>query len=164
MFHIVSISSIFLILMTSLLPGWVDASEKTVIGCAEDVVLLPWGVTLPARIDTGAASSALDARELRIENNIAEFKLSDEYGGLELKLPVIGWKNVRSGKGYERRPVVEIELCLGPKYIKTRFTLTDRSISKFPIIIGRATLRRDFIVDPRQTRISPPKCQEVKPK
>lgn len=36
-----------------------DAEEKIAIGLLEDMILLPWGVKLPARIDTGAATSSL---------------------------------------------------------------------------------------------------------
>ncbi len=38
-----------------LAPEAVDAKGKIIIGSIEDVILFPWGVRLPARIDTGAA-------------------------------------------------------------------------------------------------------------
>jgi len=41
----------------------IQASEKVVIGEVEKVTLLPWGVTLSARIDTGACLSSIDVRE-----------------------------------------------------------------------------------------------------
>src|SRR3989304_4662853 len=92
--------------------GMVEAQERLTIGLVEDVILLPWGVKLPARIDTGAASSSLDARELKVEDNVADFKLPDSYGGLRLRLPVVGWKTIRTSESRERRPVVEMEICL----------------------------------------------------
>ena len=40
------------------------ASEKVTIGAVENMTLLPWGVTIPVRIDTGAATSSLDVCDL----------------------------------------------------------------------------------------------------
>ena len=40
------------------------ASEKVTIGAIENMTLLPWGVTIPVRIDTGAATSSLDVCDL----------------------------------------------------------------------------------------------------
>ena len=40
------------------------ASEKVTIGAVENMTLLPWGVTIPARIDTGVATSSLDVCDL----------------------------------------------------------------------------------------------------
>ncbi|MCX5802400.1 MAG: RimK/LysX family protein, partial [Proteobacteria bacterium] len=83
--------------MLSLLAlGIVNAKEKVTIGAIEEVILLPWGVRLPARIDTGASTTSLDARGLKIQNNIAEFRLPDMYGGLLLSLPVVDWRHIRS--------------------------------------------------------------------
>jgi len=60
------------------------SKEKITIGAMEEVILLPWGVKLPARIDTGASTTSLDARELKIENDIAVFRLLDTHSGLLL--------------------------------------------------------------------------------
>ena len=67
-------------------PEMARAEEKVTIGTIEDVLLLPWEVKLPARIDTGAAKSSLDARELKVEEDRVEFKLPRKYGGLRLRL------------------------------------------------------------------------------
>jgi hypothetical protein len=127
----------------------------------EDVILIPWGVRLPARIDTGAATSSLDARELSVKNNLAEFRLSKKYGGLQLRLPVIGWQKIRSAEFKERRPIVEITFCLGPKLIRTHVSLNDRSTASYPIIIGRNVLKNKFVVDCMHSNCLPPSCPEV---
>jgi hypothetical protein len=137
------------------------AGEKITIGEVEDVILLPWGVKLPARIDTGAGTSSLDARDLRIEGNVAEFRLPKKYGGLTIRLPVVEWRHVRSADAGERRPVVEFDLCMGPKRIRTRVTLNDRSMVKYPLIIGRSVLKENFVVDCERSNCSPPKCPEA---
>lgn len=157
--------SLILLSLTGLLfavtAGVVNAGEKITVGEVEDVILMPWGVKLPARIDTGAATSSLDARELKVKNNMAEFKLPEKYGDLQLRLPVVGWQTIRSADFKERRPVVEITVCMGPKLIRAQVTLNDRSTVSYPLIVGRNILRENFVVDCMQSRCLPsPSCPE----
>ena len=140
------------------------AGEKITVGEVEDVVLMPWGVRLPARIDTGAAMSSLDARELNVKNNIAEFRLPKKYGSLQMRLPVKEWQKVRSADFNERRPVVEITVCMGQKLIQARVTLNDRSTVKYPLIIGRNVLKDNFVVDCMNSNCLSPSCPEVSPR
>src|SRR3972149_8208757 len=74
-------------------------SQKIMIGEVEDVVLVPWGISLPARIDTGADMSALDARNVTVRNNVADFTLGNGYGGSRVQLPVGGWRQGRASVG-----------------------------------------------------------------
>jgi hypothetical protein len=151
-----------LVLIIPFLPvGEASAGEKITIGGVEEVVLMPWGVRLPTRIDTGAATSSLDARELNVKKNEAEFRLPKKYGSLQLRLPVIEWRKIRSADFRERRPVVEITFCLGSKLIHTRVTLNDRSTACYPLIIGRNVLKNKFVVDCMQSNCLPPSCPEV---
>ena len=77
-----------MLFLPSVLIGFemVYAGEKIIVGEVEDVILLPWRIKLPARIDTGAATSSLDARDLKVEGGFAEFKLSKKYGGQTVTL------------------------------------------------------------------------------
>ena len=138
-----------------------NAGEKITVGEVEEIILLPWRVKLPARIDTGAAKSSLDARDLKVKNNMAEFKLPKKYGGLQFRLPVVDWLDVRSADFKEKRPVVEMTFCLGPKLIHTQVTLNDRSSVKYPLIIGRNVLKDNFVVDCMQSNCLPPSCPEA---
>ena len=158
-----SLGLIFLLLLIILLlpSGKSDAGEKITIGDVEDVVLMPSGVRLPARIDTGAATSSLDARDLKVKNSMAQFKLPKKYGSLELHLPVIGWQNIRSADFKERRPVVEITFCLGAKILHVEVNLNDRSTVKYPLILGRNALKDFFVVDCGRSYCLPPSCPEA---
>jgi hypothetical protein len=157
-----SVGLIFFLVLMILLPSEKgNTGEKITIGEVEDVLLLPWRVRLPARIDTGAATSSLDARELKVKNDIAEFKLPKRYGGMLLRLPVIDWLHIRSADFKERRPVVEITLCIGPKPIRTQVTLNDRSMVRYPLIVGRNILKENFVVDCMQSNCLPPSCREA---
>ena len=140
--------------------GAVDAQEKVTIGLVEDVVLMPWKIRLPARIDTGAAVSSLDARSLKVIDNEVEFVLPSKYGGQKIRLPIAGWHTVRSAEAKERRPIIEIELCVGPKLIRAKVNLNDRSQMNYPFLLGRNILTENFVVDCDRNYCAPPNCLE----
>lgn len=140
--------------------GAVDAQEKVTIGLVEDVVLMPWKIRLPARIDTGAAVSSLDARSLKVIDNEVEFVLPSKYGGQKIRLPIAGWHTVRSAEAKERRPIIEIELCVGPKLIRAKVNLNDRSQMNYPFLLGRNILAENFVVDCDRNNCAPPNCLE----
>ena len=126
-----------------------DPAEKVVVGAVEEVTLVAWGITVPARVDTGAASSSLDARELvKVGHDEVEFTLPDRLGGRRVRCRRAGLQTVRSSDGEtERRPVVELEIALGARRLWTKFTLNDRSRMDYPMLIGRNTLEGRFLVD-----------------
>jgi hypothetical protein len=132
--------------------------QKISVGVLENVVLLPWKIKMPARIDTGAATSSLDAREIKVLENQVEFKLPPKYGGMKIVLPIVGWKTVRSAGAKGRRPIVEMELCIGPKKMQTLVNLNDRSQVRYPLIIGRNVLTDNFVVNCELTYCAPPSC------
>tara|TARA_Y100000310_G_scaffold345846_1_gene471134 strand:+ start:26799 stop:27182 length:384 start_codon:yes stop_codon:yes gene_type:complete len=91
-----------------------------------------------SKIDTGATKSSIDAR-------LAE----------ELKLgPVIKTRVVKSAHGNMRRPVIEVEIELAGKILKSEFTIADRSHLKFKILIGQNILKQGFLIDPNHERSS----------
>jgi hypothetical protein len=138
------------------------AEADTVIGAVEDIVLMPWNISLPARIDTGAATTSLDARELVVlDNNWVEFLLSEAGGGKKIKLPVKGWKQVKSSGAQQRRPLVELDICIGDKLLHIEANLMDRSRVQYPLLIGRNVLENGYLVDVRKTRVLPPRCREL---
>ena len=134
----------------------VSAEEKIMLGRIEEAILLPQRVKLPARIDTGAAICSLDVRDLKISGNMAQFKLPEPYGGLELRLPIVRWGHVRSTNTREKRPVVQLEIRLGPRLLHVEANLTDRSQFKYPLLIGRNALKKGFVVDVSKWNIAPP--------
>ncbi len=150
---------IFLVFMA---PGTAGAERKITLSRAEEVILLPWDIRLLARIDTGATVTSLDARDLKIEGQVAEFRLPEEYGGALLRLPIVAWRHVRSSKGRETRPVIEIDLCIATQKVRVKANLNDRSMVKYPIILGRNALKDHFIVDvKKRSRTTPPKCSNL---
>lgn len=160
-----SFTPILLCIFFMLIPAkGAHASEKVHIGVVEDVVLLPWGVVLPARIDTGATSSSLDARDIKIKGNIVTFRLAPQYSGIELSLPIVKRKTIRSAEAHERRVVVELEVCIASERLRTLFNLNDRSRVQYPVLLGRDVLMKNFVIDCTQTRCKVPNCPEATPR
>ena len=152
-----------LIIGISLVTGVAAAPENTVvIGGVEDAILFPWKIKIPARIDTGAATSSLDVCELkRLSHKEVEFRLPERCGGAKIRRPVISWRRVKSTEGNsEGRPMVEVELCLGSRRLRTEVTLNDRSAMEFPLLIGRNTLEGHFVVDVSRSKTLSPACPE----
>jgi len=128
------------------------------VGAIEEVILSPWGLSFPARIDTGADLSSLDARDLVVRNNFAEFNLGKRWGSRRLRLPVIEWRRIQTSLGTEIRPVVEISICLGSKLFRTPVTLKDRSEMLYPFLVGRTALSGKFLVDSSRSKAARPTC------
>jgi hypothetical protein len=160
--RIFSLPAILLLLFAQVtaIDAGAGTREKTTVGEVEDVVLLPWGVKLPARIDTGAGKSCLDARDIRVDGGMVEFRLPEQYGGTRLRLPLKGRHNVRSAHGRTKRAIVEIEICIGSRRFLTTVNLTDRSQMEYPLLIGINVLVNDFLVDVSKSRLLPPNCLE----
>jgi len=136
-----------------------NGAEKIKIGEVEEVVLLKWGVKYTARIDTGAASTSLDARKIKIKNDVVNFELR---GGKQLKVPILEYRRIRTSVGRERRPVVLLDLCLGSLHVLTQVTLTDRSHLKYALLVGRRVLKGNFVVDVSLRDTIRPSCPALR--
>lgn len=107
---------------------------------------------IPARIDTGARTSSLWASDVSIKKGVATFKLfgpgSPWYTGKVVRRKVIELREVTSSTGHvQERHVVTLPVRIHGKRLNAKFTLSDRSTQTYPILIGRNTLRGNFLVD-----------------
>lgn len=107
---------------------------------------------IPARIDTGARTSSLWASDIKIKDGIATFKLfgpsSPWYTGKVVRREVLEEREVTSSTGHSQvRSLVQMRIRINGKRLNAKFTLSDRSMQTYPILIGRNTLRGNFLVD-----------------
>ena len=107
---------------------------------------------------------ATGARNLEIKENMAEFDLRQTYGGTHLSVPIVEWRGFVNSSGHELRPVVEMEICIASKRLRTQVNLNDRSGVAFPMLIGRRVLRGHFVVDVGRRSRLPARCPEVRAK
>lgn len=107
---------------------------------------------ISARIDTGARTSSLWATNIRIKDDEVSFSFfgpeSPLYTGKKVTLPLEGLRTVTSSTGHEQeRHVVKLPIRIRGKRLNAKFTLSDRSTQVYPLLIGRNTLRGNFLVD-----------------
>jgi hypothetical protein len=114
----------------------IKIKDKTIVGLYEYVTIK--GKKIPARIDSGAVRSSIDA------------DLAKELGIKD----IIGSKKIRNVHGSTLRPLVHINLVLCEKRLKADFTLQSRTNMKFKILIGQNILMEDFIIDPKKTLVT----------
>jgi hypothetical protein len=141
----------------------VSAADKAVIGAAEEIVIMPQGIRMSARVDTGAYSSSLDICDFKVEGKYVTFSLPDRCGGHKMRYRLQRIKKVRTSEGSDNRPVILLKICLGSEIIRTRVTLNDRSKMDYPFLLGRKALDGKFVVDVSRKNILPPACTGIKP-
>jgi hypothetical protein len=134
---------------------------KTLLGRTEWVGLPGIGTYLKARVDSGANTSSLSARDItrfeRNGENWVRFKLAlndddvvveakrDEWieAPVERRVRVIQATN---GEG-DSRPVISLLMTLGPIRENVEFTLNDRSHLSYPVLLGRRFLLDIALID-----------------
>lgn len=140
----------------------VSKSEKQIIGATAVLTEESSGVPFAARVDTGAASCSLHVEKIEIEDeakkpldNIGKpirFRIKNEKGRTAwVEAKISGVVRVRSSTlkdgEFDRRYKVPLTLSLGDFSKEVLVTLNDRTDMKYPLLIGRNYLRRDFLVD-----------------
>lgn len=107
--------------------------QKPIIGLIEPVKIK--GKEVLAKIDTGADKNSIDS-------------------GLagELKLgPIVKTIRIKSSHGSSIRPVIQAEIQIKNKKIKTTFNVTTRKHMKYKILIGKKILN-GFLIDPEKDK------------
>ncbi len=142
-------------------------SSLPVLGWKERVTLPDWEVgPLPAKLDTGARTSALHVEDLttvgereatdRPGEQLPRLRFTVLWGGgsgsrrVSVAADAVAYRRVRDTRARsERRPVVRTRLTCGPLDVPAaEITLTSRHGMNFRMLLGRLTLERRCLVDP----------------
>ena len=132
------------------------ANMLDVIGPKTSVTFRPQGVLdVPAKVDTGADSSSIWASDIKEKDGVLTFVLFDPqspwYNGRKIKTKQYSLRSIKNSFGVtEFRYKVPLNVEFGGKKIRARFTLSDRSNNRYPVLIGRRTLKNRFVVDVSQ--------------
>lgn len=128
---------------------------KVIVGELEKFYLVGAELVYDARIDSGAETSSLDARNIkrfeRDGNNWVRFDVpipdSDDFMTLEREVARRVKIIQSSTDESERRVVVELQFMIGNHQQQAEFTLTDRSHLSHRVLVGRNILRDVMLID-----------------
>jgi hypothetical protein len=152
-----------LLLCLLLAPGLSLAAEKSVYGLNEYVRLFNLDLKLAAKLDTGAKTASLSARDIqrfkRGDETWVRFYLAiDEAHNNPIERPLARISKIKRRAGdydpdedktYTARPVIEMDVCMGNVLRTIEVNLTDRSAFQYPLLIGSEALKRfSALVDP----------------
>ncbi|WP_373293623.1 ATP-dependent zinc protease family protein [Pseudomonas matsuisoli] len=150
-------------------------AEVQVLGRYEQIHLSQLGKTLPAKMDTGAVTASLSAKDIerfrRKGETWVRFRLAIAKADNTLyEYPVARVSKIKNradeqgeedeAPGASERPVIELEMCLGNVRKTVEVNLTDRSHFSYPLLIGAKALRAfDVAVDPAKKNVAGrPEC------
>ena len=132
------------------------AADPTLYGRYENIKVPEVGETFKAKMDTGAVTASLSAKDIELFKRDGEqwvrFRLASEGASnkvFEHKLARISKIKGRADEDDEdeggveaaRRPVIELQLCLGKEQRTVEVNLVDRSHFNYPLLIGAKALR-----------------------
>ena len=131
------------------------AAEPTLYGRYEYIQLPEIGQTFKAKMDTGALTASLSAKDIELFKRNGEEWVRFRLGTADADGKVYEHKVARISKiktraeededsevsDSSKRPVVELEMCLGNVKRSVEVNLTNRSSFNYPLLIGAKALR-----------------------
>ncbi|MCK9468725.1 MAG: ATP-dependent zinc protease [Porticoccaceae bacterium] len=143
-------------------------ADKPIFGWLEKAIIMPVGVTVKVKLDSGALTSSMDARDIEIIQREGKrwvrfvLHLEDTETGeeiyQELEQPLKRIVRIRGAGGEDRRPAVELPVCIGGHVHIEEFTLRDRDNMLYPVLLGRKTISHLGLLDVTATYLNPPTC------
>ncbi|MCP1625330.1 ATP-dependent zinc protease family protein [Pseudomonas nitroreducens] len=143
------------------------SGHRPVNGWIEEARLYPGAIALKAKLDTGALTSSMDARDIRyFKRNsqqwvrfrvVGRHRDSGEAFSQEFERPLVRRVKLRGAGGVDHRPVVTMEIGIGQQMLVEEFSLRDRKDMLYPLLLGRRTLERIGPVDTRRTFTQAPR-------
>ena len=139
------------------------AAEKTVYGLNEYAQLNDIDLQVAAKLDTGAKTASLSARDIKHfkrngESWVRFYLAIDDAHAHPIERPLARVSKIKrraddrdpdDEKKYSARPVISLDVCMGASLRTIEVNLTDRSAFQYPLLIGSEALKRfDALVDP----------------
>ncbi|WP_090205207.1 ATP-dependent zinc protease [Ectothiorhodospira magna] len=141
-------------------------APEVIMGWVERVDILPEGIQLKAKMDTGATTSSLNALNKQFFEQDGQewiaFDIVDpenEQNTIRIKREITRYvRIIRHDGNHQRRPVVRIGLCMGDIYREAEMSLIDRSELTYQVLVGRNHMAGAILVDSARTHTQRPAC------
>lgn len=131
-------------------------SDKTILGQTEWIYVSKAKENFRARIDTGAATSSINAISIqefeRDGKNWVRFNIAhnSEEEDKIIEARILRYVRILQASEpgtYDRRPIVELHVRIGGVAHLSEFTLTDRQHMEYAVLIGRSFMQDVIMVD-----------------
>lgn len=141
---------------------------KSIFGWVEQVRLEPSGLTLRAKLDTGATTSSINAQDIEhfkrdgeewVRFDIVDPENDNKQIEFERKIER-GVRIKRHGGEFQPRDVVRMGVCLGHVYREVEVSLANRKGFNYQMLIGRNFMEGYVVVDPGSTFTADPACKD----
>jgi len=146
-----------------------EIKEKVILGWLEFMWLKPWQIKTKAKLDTGAKTSSIHAKNIehfdkdgqpwvrfqfgsstKLSNN--KYKPGKSKKVVTIEAPLYRKVIIKQHKRSNvERPVVMLPFIMGGVEYTAQFTLTDRSKFLYPVLLRRRFLKDIAIIDPDNT-------------
>lgn len=112
-----------------------------------------------AKVDTGAYRCSLHCQSAKVVNGILEFVLLDEehpeFTGMKFTAETFHERDIKNSFGeVERRYVITTTIKIFNEEIIAEFSLSNRGLLKFPILLGRKILQARYLIDVKKKNLS----------
>lgn len=127
--------------------------EKIIIGSTTIIDIVDVADGVPAKVDTGADNSSIWASTIYIDKEgqlhyILFGPTSLYFNGEEYVTDEYSVATVISSTGHkEIRYQIYLPTLIKGKLVKVKYNLSNRVVHHFPVLIGRKTLKDQFLVD-----------------
>lgn len=121
-----------------------ESFDKITIGADEKVTLPDLGITIDAKVDSGADTSSLHAEDIELDGDVVKFVTQ----GKSCEAPLVDKRGVKSTSGdVEERYVVRTNIKLKDQTWEIELNLTDRDDMKYEMLIGREAIKGRAVID-----------------
>lgn len=141
--------------------------NKLIVGISEKLIILPGEISFKAKIDTGAENSSMHATDIEMftlsDKKFVRFTTENLDGkSVTLELPLVRIARIkRHQQESQKRPIVNIGICMGSVYKIVEVSLTDRSRFEKRFLVGTSFLIDSFIVDVTKIYTKVSSCNSI---
>ncbi|WP_394236808.1 ATP-dependent zinc protease family protein [Pseudomonas anguilliseptica] len=145
-----------LALCTTLFATGAMANQPQIYGLHEKVSLYELALELPAKLDTGAETASLSAKNIQVFKRDGgewvrfQLGMKDAKQAQVIEKPLARMSYIKRRADdrkpgdkqlYSARPVIEMDICVGNELKNIEVNLTDRSAFEYPLLIGSSALK-----------------------
>lgn len=133
------------------------SSAQITLGWLEPITIIldSQELSLQAKIDSGADNSSIHASKIkRFEKNNESWVKFTTVNEFVIEAPIYREAKIKTKLvGFNYRPVILMDICLGGVERKIEVNLINRKHFTKPFLIGRSALS-GFVIDPTQTQLT----------